>query len=499
MQARVAQGIVNGAEADGIQRFLGLPYAAPPVGERRWRAPAPPDAWDGVRDATAFGAAAIQTADTGMNIGAEQSEDCLSLNVWTAAVDAAARQPVMVWIHGGGFLNGAASMPIYDGANLARRGVTLVSLNYRLGAFGFLPHPAVGGNFAVLDWLAALAWVAENIAAFGGDPRNVTIFGQSAGAAAVRVLLQAPAARGLFHRAIVQSAGFEDYAVVASPSWARAVAATEQLCARLGVRDIDALRGVPTESVREASLALSGIFPPAGQVHTPANLVWYPTIDGAVVHDDFAGWSPDVPVLFGCTQDEARFFVRPAGLYAHPTVDPAAVYTPDTLAAMATALGGSCGGDTVAHYQASGLSPYEALAELITAAIWHEPALATLERFAALGRTAYYYHFARVAPGAHQAGLLAYHMAEIPHLFGVLQPPGGYDAVDTAVADAVQHAWVEFARTGVPRCSDAAVWPAYTPAAPRHVLIADTLEERPLAPSAVTTLIHAERAAALAK
>jgi para-nitrobenzyl esterase len=213
-----------------------------------------------VRAAKEFGNAALQTVGPGFGLRAEQSEDCLYLNVWSGTLDAAARQPVMVWIHGGGFLNGAASMRDWSGESLAAKGVTVVSLNYRLGAFGFLYHPEGGANFGVLDWVAALEWVAVNIAAFGGDPDNVTIFGQSAGAAAARTLLSVPVARGLFRRAILQSAGFEDYAVVESPSFERVVWHSRAVFDRLGGHDLETLRSAPAEEVRRASRAECGMM-----------------------------------------------------------------------------------------------------------------------------------------------------------------------------------------------------------------------------------------------
>ncbi|MCA2241999.1 carboxylesterase family protein [Mycobacterium sp. WUMAC-067] len=490
---RTAQGLVSGAEEGGIHRFLGIPYAAPPVGALRWAPPAPPAPWDGVRDATRFGNAAIQTVDTGFDPGAPQSEDCLYLNVWTSTLDSVARQPVMVWIHGGGFLNGASSMRLWSGENLARRGVTVVSLNYRLGAFGFLAHPQAGTNFGLLDWVAALTWVAENIAAFGGDPNNVTVFGQSAGGAAARALLHTPSERGLFQRAVVQSAGYEDYAVVGSRSYQRVTTASQRLFDQLGSTDIAELRRVPAEQVRQASFDQCGINPPPGQVHTPANLVWYPTADGVVMAEDFAGWPADVPVMIGCTEHEGRFFVQPTLLYAHPELDPAHVYTQDTLAHMARALGGERAEDILAHYAASRLSPYEALADLITVAVWHEPALASAERFAALGRRAYHYRFARVSPGARKSGLLAKHSAEIPYLFGGLEPPASYDEIDAAVSDAVQHAWVEFARTGVPRTLDGTEFPRYDLTKRQVAVIDDATDLRPLDANPVTDMIHTLR------
>jgi len=262
----------------------------------------------------------------------------------------------------------------------------------------------------------------------------------------------------------------------------------------LGSSDLDALRHAPAESVRQASLALSGIVPPPGQVHTPANLVWYPVIDNAVIDNDFSGWPADVPVMLGCTQDEARFFVQPTMLYAHPEVRPEDAYTPETLAHMAAAMAGGRADAVLAHLAGgSGVTPYEAIAELITASVWHEPALATLQRFADLGRTTYAYRFARVSPGARQTGLLAKHSAEIPYLFGTMIPPQAYDQVDVEVSRTVQHAWTEFARNGTPRSLDATPWPKYRTDAPEFAWISDTTASRRLVPTPVTELIAASR------
>ncbi|MEV7340069.1 carboxylesterase family protein [Streptomyces sp. NPDC093544] len=493
---RTEQGSVRGKESGAVHGFLGLPYAAPPVGALRWRQPAPPVPWSGERDATEFSAAAIQTTGNGQGagLGAEQSEDCLYLNVWTPEPDGAARLPVMVWIHGGGFLGGSASDPSYAGEALARRGVVVVSINYRLGAFGFLTHPEIGTNFAVGDWVAALTWVANNITAFGGDPGNVTVFGQSAGAQAVRTLLSTPSARGLFHRGIIQSAGFEDYAVVDSPSYERAVRGTEEVFGMLGSRDLDELRQLPAERVRAASWAMAGTTPPPGQVHTPANLVWYPTVDGDIVTRDFSNWPADMPAMFGCTQDEARFFHRPNGPLGRPGVDPAEIYTPRTLAAMAGRLGGPRADDILTHFADSGLTTYEELAELSTSAIWHEPERATYERFTALGRRCYSYRFARVSPSARRSGMLAFHMAELPYLFRSITPGEDYDEIDAEISEVMRHAWTEFARTGVPRGPDGAAWPACDSSAPRRMLIADSAHSETLNVGPVTEMIHSLRA-----
>ncbi len=209
-------GLVSGAAASvaGVRQYLGIPYAAPPIGPNRWRAPQPAAKWDGVKAATAFGLPCIQPKVFGdIDFGDRISEDCLSLNVWTNATSAAAKLPVMVWIHGGGFVAGASSEPRQDGSRLAGKGVVVVSMNYRLGLMGFFAHPELSkeapykasGNYGLLDQIAALQWVQKNIAAFGGDPGNVTIFGESAGSFAVSMLMASPLAKGLFHKAIGES------------------------------------------------------------------------------------------------------------------------------------------------------------------------------------------------------------------------------------------------------------------------------------------------------
>ena len=480
----VEQGELEGSDHDGVYCFLGIPYAAPPVGDLRWRAPQPPAKWKGIGDATHFSPIAVQTVGASFTLRVtEQSEDCLYLNVWTTSCDPGAQQPVMLWIHGGGNLGGAGSEDAYDGASLAKRGITAVTINYRLGAFGFLAHPDVGANFGVLDYVAALEWVAANITAFGGDPGKVTIFGQSAGAVAVRTLLSVPRARGLFHRAIMQSAGFEPCSFAATWSYERAHSAADRLFDRLGSKNIDELRRIPTDELRKASHELSGIFPTPGRVHTPANLVWMPVPDGDVFKQDvFPGWPDNVPIMFGCVENEARYFIKPGG-----------TYTKDVLENMAKALCGPRGGDVIALLERSGGTCYESLDRLFSNVIWIEPALATTERFAKLGRRFYYYHFARVSPGARQTRDLVKHTAEVRYVFGNLTPHGAYEGMDEAISRGMQGAWVEFARTGVPRSPDGAPWPAYHEAAPQLTWIEDGFSTRPLAVNELTQIVHSLR------
>src|SRR5258705_11174915 len=241
--ATIQPGRLEGLNINGIHRLLGARYRNPPVGPLRGRAPEPLEKWEGVRPAKQFGPIAIQTTGACFTLReTRQSEDCLSLNIWTASLNREVRQPVMVWIHGGGNLGGAGSEDAYDGTSLARRGVTVVTFNYRLGVFAFLAHPDAGANFAVQDFLAVLEWIAQNIRAFGGNPDNVTIFGQSAGAQAVRTLLSTRRARGLFHRGIMQSGGSEPSAIAPSWTFARTQAATERLMQIVGARTMADLR-----------------------------------------------------------------------------------------------------------------------------------------------------------------------------------------------------------------------------------------------------------------
>ncbi len=257
---KTATGDVGGVSENGVLAFKGIPYAAPPVGDLRWRAPKPPAPWQGARAGGAFGPACIQipglSAENGGDPGA-LSEDCLYLNVWTPKTGAAAKLPVMVWIHGGAYIFGAGGLPIYDGSPMAKKGAVVVTLNYRLAQLGFFAHPALekespGGpaNFGLLDQIAALKWVKQNIGAFGGDPRNVTILGQSAGAKSVLALFASPLARGLFHKGVAMSAY-----VIPDASRAKAVEAGVKVADALGLKGAAAsaaeLRAVPAERFGE--------------------------------------------------------------------------------------------------------------------------------------------------------------------------------------------------------------------------------------------------------
>lgn len=445
-------GAVSGFLEDGICKFHGVPYAAPPVGPLRWHEPQAVESWTGTRAAQAFGPAAPQTLGAVYDLRASlQGEDCLYLNVWTASLAPERLRPVMFWIHGGGFLGGAGSESGYDGTRLAGQGVVVVTFNYRLGAFGFLAHPHVGANFAVLDMVAALQWVADHIDRFGGDPGNVTIFGESAGGAAVRALLASPKADGLFHKAILQSGGFE--APVLAPAWnlEKAQAAAEKLFDHLGSRNLDTLRNVPSAQLQAASHAMSGVIPMPGQVPTPADLVWVPVVDGRAVIDDAISPSlSNVPVLLGSLENEARYFIKPGPAYPR-----------EALFGMAGVFLGPLAQEGIEALDREGLDTYGALDRLFTAAVWTEPALQTARHFAARGRPVYCYHFARRSPAAIATKALVQHTAEIPYVFGCLDEDGGHDEVDRRVSERMQQAWISFARDGVPQSPAGFAWPAF--------------------------------------
>lgn len=480
---RIAQGEISGTKEDGVYRFLGVPYAEATTGENRWCAPVPAKPWQGQKDASNFGPIAPQIVGAGFTLReTRQSEDCLNLNVWTSSLDQNAQMPVMVWIHGGGNLGGAGSEDAFDGSRLAETGVVVVTFNYRLGAFGYLAHPLFGANFAVLDQVAALRWVRENIKNMGGNPERVTIFGESAGAVAVRTLLSTPSALGLFQAAIIQSAGFERFAFAPGWSLQRATEAADKMFDALGTRDPQTLRALPTEKLLAASHQHSGIFPPAGQVHTPANLVWMPVPDDRVVaKEGFPGWAENVPVMFGCLENEARYFIKPGGDYSL-----------EVVTRMARALAGPGADELVGYLQQKYDDPYAMLDRLYSTAIWFEPAFETAKRFAADGRNFFVYHFARCSPGAKASGDLVRHSAEIRYVFGNLDGDC-YDEVDRDVSDWMQMAWTSFAREGVPGTEKTGKWPAYNADDPELTWIQEDIRTVPYRADPVIQIFNAVR------
>jgi para-nitrobenzyl esterase len=447
-------GAVRGDHADGVTRFLGIPYAASPTGPLRFAAPEPPAAWDGTRDGTRFGAtppkpAYVAPFDELLPEPDIPGDDWLTLNVWTA--DLAGSAPVMVWIHGGAFSNGNSAVPLYDGYPFARDGVVLVTINYRLGIDGFALLPDAPPNRGLLDQVAALTWVRDNIGAFGGDPANVTIFGESAGAMSVMTLLGMRLARGLFGRVIAQSGAVQ---AGADPADARLV--TGELSTVLGFEATAAsLAGLPLEKLIEAQAtvrdAMAAAPDPArwGASVAGTSMAFLPVVDGDVLPLHplaalAAGHGADIPVLAGTNTEEFRLFAVPNGL--------AAMVTADVLPGVLGMFG--IGQDIAALYQANrpDASPGDVMCALLTDAFFRNSLFATAEARTASGSApSYLYEFAW---RSQVQNLGAAHLVEVPFVFDNLSIPDAVRAIGadprTDLATEMHAAWIRFATTGDP-------------------------------------------------
>lgn len=442
-------GRVRGVVENDVVVFRGLPYAAPPVGDLRWREPAPAAHWSGIRDASRFGNACLQPPPypNARPLGAEQSEDCLYLNVWRPRA-AKRALPVMVWIHGGSLVSGAASIATYDGAALARRGVVLVSINYRLGYFGFFAHPALTreaagrspiANYGLMDQVAALRWVKRNARAFGGDPSRVTIFGQSAGAASVETLLISPPARGLFHRAIVQSGyyrgPFPRISSVAPGGLRSAEDEGVELLGAIGVKTDDpaVLRGLTGAQLM--SMPKHGIM---GAVIA---------LDGAYVKDDLFpafrdGRSAPVPLIVGATGLETPA-LPPEFAASYASAIGKFISEPER-ASLADAYGGR------AVLDEQFPSDFGFVAQMRSLALLH----------AAHGRPTYRYRFATLPTAAAKTLRGLPHSGDVPYVFGTLETSRWpTEARDRDVSNAAMDYWVEFARSGRPAPPGRPAWP----------------------------------------
>jgi para-nitrobenzyl esterase len=457
---RLDAGRVSGGEtsASGVRVFRGLPFAAPPVGENRWRAPQPVVPWEGVRDASKFGNVCIQ-ADTrpryvniaNMDGSPALSEDCLYLNVWTGAEKDSDRLPVMVFFYGGAFTDGGGAPPLYDGTALAERGAVIVTMNYRLGPFGFLAHPLLtaesgyesSGNYGILDMVASLEWVQANIEEFGGDPENVTIFGQSAGAMAITSLMTSPLAEGLFHRAIAESI----MGGGASPNGANATLAAQeqagaQAAQQAGLTSLAAMRALSSEQVTATFRAQTMI------------------VDNYVIPEDPAlvfaeGRQLKVDVLMGANSNEMSFGGGGRGRGARAG-GPAGAAGPGGAAVPAPA--------TPAPPPAPGADGSDRV-------FWVARRIAEYAREE--GQNAYVYWFSQSAPApAGSPASMPVHAAEVKYVFDNLgEIPLYPDTSDPAlaaaseadqrVADMVASYWVNFARSGDPNGRGLPEWPEH--------------------------------------
>ncbi len=478
-------GLVSGAASSvaGVRQYLGIPYAAPPVGPNRWKAPQPAPAWPGVKAATEFGLPCVQPKVFGdIDFGERISEDCLFVNVWTNATSATAKLPVMVWIHGGGFVAGAGSEARHDGSRLAAKGVVVVTLNYRLGLMGFFAHPELtkeapykaSGNYGMLDQIAALRWVQKNAAAFGGDPGNVTIFGESAGSFAVSMLMASPLAKGLFHKAIGESgAGFPagPQPPLGGAALASAEAEGQKFGASLSAPTLEALRA---KTVKE----LLGTPP----------FRFSPIVDGYLlpmpVNEIFAkGQQHKVPLLAGWNEDEVRSSV---------TLRPAKPTAESHKADVTKRFGASADAFLKAYPAGSDAEAIESAAALASDSFISYGTWKWLEvHRATSGQKVYRYLFDRDIPieaGRTQNGATvtakdigARHAGEIEYVFGALDSVAGvtWAPEDRTLSNAMIDYWSSFAKTGTPTAAGQPAWPAFDKPGAPVMLLGDTIRVAP--------------------
>ncbi|SEL53848.1 para-nitrobenzyl esterase [Sphingomonas palmae] len=457
---RAPAGPVAGTLDGDIRVFRGIPYAQAPIGSLRWKPPVPAPAWTSVRAATDFGPACIQPTPKAPNVYTPPAplptnEDCLSLNVWTPKH--ATKAPVFVWIHGGSLVAGSSREVTYDGRELAKRGIVVVSINYRLGALGWMAHPAlsqesgqhVSGNYGLLDQIAALQWVRRNIAGFGGDARNVTIAGESAGALSVMFLMEAPTARGLFNKAVAESAY-----MISLPELRRAAygmpsgeAMGQMLQAGLKAPDLAGLRAMSAQELTDRAAKL-GFFPIG-------------TVDGQILPAQMTttfdeGKQAAVPILTGFNQGEIR------------SLRVLAAKAPTSAAAYEQAIRGRYGDLADAFLRLYPAADYqESILEAPRDALYGWTAERLARKQQALGQRAYLYLFDHGYPAMDATDLHAFHASELPYVFGTVKAAGpNWPAIpDTpaehALSSAMVDYWASFARNGVPTSRNAPAWPAF--------------------------------------
>jgi len=471
---KIDSGELQGGVTDGVVSFKGIPFAAPPVGELRWRPPQPVARWMGVRQATEFGADCMQgrfgpppAAAQGAPTPRMPSEDCLYLNVWRPEDPTARNLPVMVWIYGGGFTGGSSASPNTSGIGFARQGAVLVAMNYRVGRFGFFAFPALRdehpdeakGNYAYMDQIAALHWVKRNIAAFGGNPDNVTIFGFSAGGVSVHSMLASPMARGLFHKGIVESGGSRDSVLTARPMRADGIDPNYPVSAEtigitfaksMGIEGTDQsalakLRGLSADEVLRGPPAQPGANAPSYETT--------PILDGKLITETAetaykAGRQPRVPLMLGSNSaDTAGNRVR--------------ARTKDELFARY----GQWSGEAKAAYDPDATTDLATLVQRANDDFGQaEPARFAADAFAAQGSPAYLYRFSYVQTSMREqlrAGTP--HGGEIAYVFGTLSAGrgGAPTPEDLSVSRLAQSYWVNFAKTGDPNGPGLPTWPRH--------------------------------------
>jgi para-nitrobenzyl esterase len=462
---QVEQGLLSGTTGKNadVRVYRGIPYATPPIGDLRWKPPQPAAHWQGVRAATEPPNACWQTQYPAGSIYQTKlpalSEDCLYLNVWTAAKSAKERRPVMVWIHGGGFTRGYGGSNAYDGEALARKGVVLVTINYRLGIFGFFAHPELtaesehhaSGNYALLDQVAALQWVQKNIAAFGGDPNRVTIFGESAGSWAVNCLMASPLAKGLFHRAIGESGA----SFTPMRSLIAAEKAGESLAAKIGANDgLKTLRSKSAEELQKA-----------GYEQTVR-----PIVDGWVVPQDIAavfaaGKQNDVPLIAGFNADEGTSLAPLASMKVTSFTDGIHQRYGDLAEQFLKVYPANTDDEALTAFHA-------AYRDQVFG--WEMRTWVRLSTRTGHNK-AYLYYFTHRPPGPQSSRLRAFHGSEIPYVFGNFFWPFPWEEADKKLSDTVSSYWVNFATTGNPNGPGLPNWLSYSLADDASIELGDQI------------------------
>jgi para-nitrobenzyl esterase len=456
--AKVTGGEVDGLNADGLSIFKGIPFAAPPVGDLRWKAPAPVQRWTGIKKTVSFAHPCIQDVGMAKSMGApvDISEDCLYIDIWTPAMTSKENLPVLFWIYGGGFSGGMTSVPMYDGAKLAQKGIVVVSVAYRVGPLGFLAHPELSresgkgsGNYGMQDIIFGLQWVKKNISKFGGNPSRVTIFGHSAGGMAVSMLSASPAAKGLFHGAISMSGGSFAPPRVANeagqnvPSLKLAESTGEKFLKKLGAGDIKAARAIKAEDIQKGVQGLSERF--------------WPVADGNIIPGDQyelykAGRFNDTPILIGTASDEAATFQ----IGRKPTENEKETFEKQIRSGYES--------------QAEAILkvyPHSTKEEAFKAAkgvqrestfTWSTWTWAKLQSQKGKGK-AFMYCFDYHAPESPDG---SGHGTDVPYVFQTL---GGKDKpkpADLALSEMMSSLWVNFVKTGNPNGPGLPAWPAFT-------------------------------------
>ena len=462
---RIDSGLVSGipGSSDEVRVYKGIPFAAPPVGDLRWHEPRPPSHWEGVHQADTFSPVCMQQRrGPAAASGPAPSEDCLYLNVWTAAKSASERRPVIVWTYGGGFTGGAGSLAMYDGDALARKGAVVVTYNYRLGIFGFLAHPELtkesghnaSGNYALMDMAAALRWVQKNIANFGGDPKRVTIDGESAGSMLVSAMVGSPQGKGLFQRAIGQSGAWMGINIGKMTTRAQAEENGQKMAQALGAASIADLRAKPADELLKNARGQFAIIVDG----------WYVPEDLSITYENHK--QNDVDVLVGSNRDEGTFFSRPGAVNVEQFSGTAKRRFNDMADAYLKIY--PAGSDTEA-----GTSQ---LASFRDEFGWQmrEWALLQSERGKAKGYLYYFTHVPPTAPG--QASRGATHTADLAYMFDNQPPNVTWTDVDKKLADTMSGYWVNFAATGNPNGKGLPEWPAYNvKKGARNIVLGDTV------------------------